>query len=154
MNETLPPPLANSPKNCGLAIWSIMLGVLSLICLPAWSLVLGVFTLPCFYLLTAIPAVICGHMAMSRIKRAGGALCGNGLAIAGLVAGYLGTALSLVILPVLLATVIPNFAKARNVAMMNACNNHLRQIDGATQCWALENKKEAPDTPTQDDIKV
>lgn len=139
MNETLPPPLANPPKNSGLAIWSLVLGILSL---------------TCFYILTAIPAVICGHVAMSRIKRSGGALCGNGLAIAGLVTGYLGIALSLVVLPMLLAIAIPNFVKARNTAMMNACISNLRQIDGMKQQWALENKKEATDTPTQDDFKV
>ncbi len=42
----------------------------------------------------------------------------------------------------LLATIaIPNFAKARTTAHMNACISNLRQIDGATQTWALETKQ-------------
>ena len=138
MNATPPLPPSAKLKTCGLATWSLVLGILSL---------------TCFYILTAIPAVICGHVAMSRIKRAGGALCGNGLAIAGLVTGYVGIALSLVVLPILVAIAIPNFVRARHPSG-NACVNNLRQIDGAKQCWALENKKEATDTPTADDIRV
>jgi hypothetical protein len=52
----------------------------------------------------------------------------------------------------LAAIAIPNFVKARTTAQMNACINNLRQIDGAKQQWALENKKEKTDTPTQSDI--
>jgi len=37
----------------------------------------------------AIPGVICGHMALKRIKSSGGALRGRGLATGGLVTGYL-----------------------------------------------------------------
>lgn len=39
--------------------------------------------------LAAIPAIICGHIAIRRIKRARGPLKGEGLAIGGLVLGYL-----------------------------------------------------------------
>lgn len=35
---------------------------------------------------------------------------------------------------------------------MNACINNLRLIDSAKQQWALENKKQATDTPTMDDL--
>ena len=38
---------------------------------------------------------------------------------------------------------IPNFVKARGTACKNACINNLRQIDGAKEQWALENKAEA-----------
>jgi prepilin-type N-terminal cleavage/methylation domain-containing protein len=41
----------------------------------------------------------------------------------------------------LLATIaIPNFVRARLKAQQSACINNLRQIDGAKQTWALENK--------------
>ena len=133
MNGTPPPPVPSQPKNCGLAIWSLVLGILSL---------------TCFYIFTAIPAVICGHTALSRIKRSGGALTGNGLAIGGLVTGYLGIAMSICLIPMLAAIAIPNFVRARNTAQRNACINNLRQIDGAKQQWALEYKKETADTPT------
>jgi len=41
----------------------------------------------------------------------------------------------------LLATIaIPNFVRARLKAQQSACINNLRQIDGAKQTWALENR--------------
>ena len=44
----------------------------------------------------------------------------------------------------LLATIaIPNFIKARATAQKNSCIANLKQIDGAAQQWALENKKAA-----------
>ena len=39
------------------------------------------------------------------------------------------------------AIAIPNFVKARTTSCKNACINNLRQIDGAKEQWALENKK-------------
>src|SRR6188508_3329066 len=46
------------------------------------------------------------------------------------------------IIGLLAAIAIPNFIKARTTAQKNACINNLRQIDGAIQQWALENKKD------------
>jgi hypothetical protein len=40
-----------------------------------------------------------------------------------------------------------------SVQRMNACINNLRLIDAAKQQWALENKKQAADTPTMDDLR-
>ncbi len=47
------------------------------------------------------------------------------------------------IIGLLAAIAIPNFVKARTTSQKNACINNLRQIDGAVQQWALENKKDA-----------
>ncbi|MEK7675150.1 MAG: type II secretion system protein [Verrucomicrobiota bacterium] len=47
------------------------------------------------------------------------------------------------IIGLLAAIAIPNFVKARGTAQKNACINNLRQIDGAKEQWALENKKSA-----------
>jgi len=38
------------------------------------------------------------------------------------------------------------------VTPANACINHLRQLDGAKQQWALENKKTAEATPTAQEL--
>ena len=46
------------------------------------------------------------------------------------------------IIGLLAAIAIPNFVRARTTAQMNACINNLRQIDGAIQLWALEQKKD------------
>jgi competence protein ComGC len=142
MNMEPPPPIAAPPaprKNSALAIWSLILGILSL---------------TCFWLLSAIPAVICGHLAYSRIKRSGGTLEGSGLALGGLITGYISIALSIFMIPLLAAIAIPNLVKAREVAQMNACRNNLRQIEGAKQVWALEHKKEQTDSPTAEDLSA
>jgi hypothetical protein len=54
------------------------------------SLVFGIFFI--FFPLS-IPAIVFGHIALSQIKRSAGRLGGRGLAIAGLVMGYLGIAM-------------------------------------------------------------
>src|SRR5215813_136320 len=49
------------------------------------------------------------------------------------------------IIGLLAAIAVPNFVRARTTAQQNACINNLRQMDGAIQQWALENRK-APDS--------
>ena len=44
------------------------------------------------------------------------------------------------IIGLLAAIAIPNFVKARTTAQKNACIANLKQIDGAKEQWALENK--------------
>jgi hypothetical protein len=133
----MPQPAGNQPKTAGIAIWSLVLGIMSLACLS---------------ILTAIPGVICGHVALSRIKRSGGSLSGQGLAIAGLITGYLGIAWAIIFIPLLIAIAVPNFIKAREVSQENACINNLRMIDAAKNEWALENNKTTNDTPTGADL--
>jgi hypothetical protein len=137
MNEPPPLPASTTPKTSALAIWSLVLGILSL---------------TCFWLFSAIPAVICGHMAYGRIKRASGALEGSGLAIGGLVTGYLSIGLSLVMIPFLAAIAIPNFVKARNAALTQQCVANLMILDQYKQQWALENKKEDTAVPQEADL--
>jgi prepilin-type N-terminal cleavage/methylation domain-containing protein len=56
------------------------------------------------------------------------------------------------IIGLLAAIAIPNFIRARTTSQMNACINNLRQIDGAKQQWALENKQISTATPGPGDI--
>src|SRR5438445_7785696 len=58
------------------------------------------------------------------------------------------------IIGLLAAIAIPNFVRARQTSQTNACINNLRQIDGAKQQWALENKKSDTDTPLSTDVQV
>jgi prepilin-type N-terminal cleavage/methylation domain-containing protein len=44
------------------------------------------------------------------------------------------------IIGLLAAIAIPNFVRARTTSQQNACINNLRQMDGAVQQYALENK--------------
>ena len=50
------------------------------------------------------------------------------------------------IIGLLAAIAIPNFVKARTTAQTNACIANLKQLDGAAQQWALENKKSGTDS--------
>ncbi len=58
------------------------------------------------------------------------------------------------IIGLLAAIAIPNFVKARGTAQKNACINNLRQIDGAKEQWALENKKSAGTTTVDADVNA
>jgi prepilin-type N-terminal cleavage/methylation domain-containing protein len=57
------------------------------------------------------------------------------------------------IIGLLAAIAIPNFVRARTTAQANACINNLRQIDGAKQQWALEQKVGAAAAPAGTDIQ-
>jgi competence protein ComGC len=103
-------------------------------------------------LFAGIPAVICGHLASGRIKRSGGLLDGQGLALAGIITGYISIGLSLLVIPLMLAIAVPNFVRARETARRNACIKNLRQLDGAIQEFALENKKQPTDPVTLNDV--
>ena len=46
----------------------------------------------------------------------------------------------------LVGIALPNFIKARATRAKNPCIASLKQIDGAVQQWALENKKTTTDT--------
>ena len=63
-----------NPPTSGLAIASLVCGIVSLV--------------TCM-VIVGIPAVICGHMAMSQIANSPTPVAGRGMALAGLVCGYL-----------------------------------------------------------------
>ncbi len=69
------------------------------------SLVLGVISLSVIPLLPALPAIVCGHLARRRIRRSEGTLAGDGLALGGLITGYLSLFLFGVIGPAILLLV-------------------------------------------------
>lgn len=72
----------------GTAVASLVLGIIALVSLFA-CLVGGVL---------AIPGAICGHMALSEIKRSGGMAQGRGLAIGGLACSYATIAIGVLML--------------------------------------------------------
>ena len=73
-SSPVPPPVAPS-RTEPLAIVSLVLSILGCVC--------------CGFLL-CIPGIICGHLALSKIAREPG-LQGRGMAMAGLILGYVGT---------------------------------------------------------------
>lgn len=74
----MPGPIYTPPvTNDGKAVASLVLGILSMVC--------------CMGALTGIPAIILGALSKRDISRSGGALGGEGLAIAGMITGGLST---------------------------------------------------------------
>ena len=125
---------------CGLATWSLVLGIAAV-----------VLCIVCVGPLFGIPAVICGHVALGRIKRSNGAMRGHGSAIGGLVTGYISIAL-IPVIGLMAAIAVPNFTHARSTAQMNSCINNLRLIDSAKQQWQLEKGKDVTATPAPADL--
>ncbi|TAN22623.1 MAG: DUF4190 domain-containing protein [Acidobacteria bacterium] len=94
LSAPLPPPppavpvpaaaLANGETN-GFAIASLVLGILWL------------------YWLGSILAIVFGHIALVQIRRRQGNSAGRGMAIAGLVLGYIGIAIAILIIALVLS---------------------------------------------------
>jgi hypothetical protein len=96
------------------------------------SLVCGLlFFIPLAFIL----AIIFGHIALSEIKKSAGRLKGDGLAIAGLVLGYLG----IVFIPIVLiiaAIAIPNLLRARMAANESSAIGSIRTIHTAEASYS------------------
>ena len=61
-----------------------------------WSLVLGILGLVCCGFFTGIPAIILGKMGQNEVDRSGGAQTGRGMATAGFVIGIIAVAWGIV----------------------------------------------------------
>lgn len=120
-----PPSVPQPPKTSALAIWSLVLGILSITCL---------------WICGTVPAVICGVMALSRINKSAGALTGQGLAIAGIVTGGVGILSGFILAGMLL----PALNAAREKAREQVCMANLRQISMACFLYADEHQGAIP----------
>jgi len=74
-----------------------------------WSLVLGILSIGCLWLLGSIPAIVLGIAAVRGIDRSGGALKGRGLGIAGIVTGSVGVLTGFVTIGILAASALPAY---------------------------------------------
>lgn len=118
-------PQMSGPRTSGAAIAALVLGILCFIC---------------FGPLAAIPAIICGIVALNNISKSGGALQGKGMAIAGLVMGIVGVLL----VPMMAAILLPALARAREAARRASCANNLKQFGVIFKMYANENREEWP----------
>ncbi len=86
----MPPPMVMviTPPTDQMALISMISGIVSLVSLLACPGV-GFFI--------GLPAVICGHMSKKKIAQSQGQLSGDGMALTGLITGYLGIAISALI---------------------------------------------------------
>ncbi|HEY2391676.1 MAG TPA: DUF4190 domain-containing protein [Candidatus Angelobacter sp.] len=90
------------------------------------SLILGITSFAlCLSFFTGIPAIIFGHISRSKIKRSGGRLKGEGMALAGLIMGYL----SLPFILIVAAIAIPNLLRAKISANESTAMSTVRTIN-------------------------
>ena len=122
----------SAPRTSGLAVSSLILGILAL-------LTAG---------LTSIPAVICGHLALGKVKRSAGTQSGGGLAIAGLVTGYFGFCIFGI--AILAGLTAPMVIRQRKKADQTEAVSHARQIGLAL----FEFNDEYGDFPNDDTAKA
>jgi Tfp pilus assembly protein PilE len=98
------------------------------------SLVCGIASVTIFSILAGIPAIILGHISRSDIRKSEGRLKGEGLALAGLIMGYI----SLAIIPLILiiaAIAIPSLLRSRQAAHEAAAVLTLRTISSAEESY-------------------
>ena len=103
---------AAQPANCVLATVSLVLGISSFI-----------------FIIPAIPAIVCGHIARSKIKKSHGQLQGSGMALAGIITGY--AVLALCVLIALLA------ALAAPMIMRQTKRAHQTEAISNAKCFGL-----------------
>jgi hypothetical protein len=110
----------SSPTIDGKAMASVLLGVL--------SIVLSIFA--------GIPAVVLGHLSRASVRRSQGRLKGSGLALAGLIMGYV----SLALFPVVLFTgmAIPHLFRGQIAVNEASALNTLRSINYAATTYHVE----------------
>jgi Domain of unknown function (DUF4190) len=124
----LPPIISDRPPAQGLALTSLVLGVLSF----------------AFSIITGIPAIITGHIAHNRSRKAPHQYGGGGLAIAGFVMGYVSLTLILVVIPIVAAMLLPALAQAKGKAQQIKCANNMNQIGLAARIWATDHDGKFP----------
>jgi hypothetical protein len=127
------PQYQQAPVTDGKATASLVCGILSI------ALCLGFFT--------GIPAIVLGHISRKNIQQSGGRLQGGGLALAGLILGYVGVAFSALFIAALM---IPNLLKARITANESAAQSTIRTVNTTqvTYSTIYPEKGYAPDLAT------
>jgi len=115
-----PPVSASPPEKSGRAIASLICGLLFFV-FPA-----------------AVAAIILGHLALSEIRKGAGRLTGRGMAITGLVLGYIGIALIPVVVVLLIAAAIavPSLLRASMAANEASAVSSLRTISAAANDYS------------------
>lgn len=98
--------------------------------LAIWALILGIASLVFCCLPLAIPAIICGHLARSRIKQMPEKASGSGMAMAGLITGYVSVVAFILacILGIVTALTVPAVIKMWDDTQHNECSKNPVQL--------------------------
>jgi prepilin-type processing-associated H-X9-DG protein len=128
-----PPPLpgaapAAAGKTSGLAIAALVLSIL------------GIATCGLTLLITAPLALILGLVAMNKIGKSQGQLGGRGLALAGVIT----SCVSLALLPIFAAMLLPAFAAAKQKAQSINCVNNVKVLSTYVLQQADDNQNHFP----------
>lgn len=113
-------------KTSGAAVASLVCGILGLI---LWF--------PC------LPAVILGHVGLSAIKKSGGALKGRGMALTGLITGYMMIAL-IPIIAVMASLAVPVFNRVQEKATETKIIANAKQLVAGMHVYANEHQGSFP----------
>ncbi|HKQ86932.1 MAG TPA: DUF4190 domain-containing protein, partial [Candidatus Acidoferrales bacterium] len=119
------PPYAQPPETSGKAVASLTCGFLF------------------FFFPAALAAIILGHISLADIRKSAGRLKGHGIAVGGLVLGYLGVVMIPLIL-IVAAIAIPNLLRARMAANEASAVASLRTIDQAAIAYSQTYKNGYP----------
>lgn len=112
--------------------------------LAVTSLVLGIVGMVCLGPITGLPAVITGHIAYRRSQREPASHGGGGLALAGLIMGYVSFAVGLAMAAILAGMTLPALAKAKAKAAEIKCLNQMKQIGLGLRIYAVDHNDRFP----------
>lgn len=138
----------SAQKSSAFAIASLVLGILGILGIigcTCGSAILGILAIVCEILAVEcaifgiIPAIVCGVLAMRKIKDGTGA--GKGMAIAGIATGILASVLLVLIPAVSIVSEIGSKESARRVS----CASNMIQIALSIRMYSQENGEQFPD---------
>ncbi len=132
-----PPPLpagapAGQAKTSGMAITSLVLGML------------GILTCGITVLLSAPAGLILGIVALKKIGKSQGQLCGKGLALAGIIT----SGVTIVLIPIFAALLLPALAAAKTKAQQINCVNNEKQLALAVMIYSQDHTNQLPPAAT------
>jgi hypothetical protein len=99
------------------------------------SLVFGILSLICFGIFAGLPAIILGHLSRGEVKRSMGRLSGAGMALAGLIMGYISIGVSALFFAAIL---IPNLTRAKIAANESAATATVRTLNTSQVTYSTE----------------
>jgi prepilin-type processing-associated H-X9-DG protein len=121
------PPAAQAAPISGLAIASLVLGIIGL---PSCGL-------------TALIGLILGIVAMKQVRKNNGAMGGGGIALAGTIVSAV---FLLFVIPLAAAMLLPALSVAKQRAITIQCINNMRQLSQAAHLYADNHQDHFPDT--------